>query len=78
MKYKIAVCISVFLAGIIAGWVLNARLLPEAFRDSAKTPPDGTFQSRMLHTNYTNDSFQPREYIKINGKLQEDGLPEQP
>ncbi|RAV01281.1 hypothetical protein [Paenibacillus sp. YN15] len=78
MKYKIAVCISVFLAGIIAGWVVNARLLPEASRDSAKTPPDGTFQSRMLHTNYTNAPFQPREYIKINWSLQEDGLPGRP
>lgn len=78
LKYKIAVCAGVFLAGMAAGWFLNSRLLPEADRISGRPPSVDTLQSRAWPTEDIRDIFKPREYIKINRKPEDGGLLEQP
>lgn len=74
LKFKIAVCAGVFLAGLAAGWFLNDRLLPETDRNAAKPPPGDTLQSRALHMEDRQNSFKPREYIKIIPGLQDNRL----
>ena len=75
LKFKIAVCAGVFLAGLAAGWFLNARLLPETDRKAARPPTSDTLLSRALQMDYRQNSFKPREYIKVNRGLQDNSLP---
>ncbi len=75
LKFKIAVCAGVFLAGLAAGWFLNTMLIPETDRNAAKPPPGDTLQSRALHMEDRQNSFKPREYIKVNRGLQDNRLP---
>ncbi|MDF2936466.1 MAG: hypothetical protein K0Q90_1839 [Paenibacillaceae bacterium] len=78
LKYKIAVCAGVFLAGLATGWLLNSRLLPETGRNAGRPSSGDTLQSRALHTDHMQDFFKPREYIKINWSYQDDRPPSQP
>ncbi|MFM9328569.1 hypothetical protein [Paenibacillus mesotrionivorans] len=75
LKFKIAVCAGVFLAGLAAGWFLNTMLIPATDRNAAKPPSGDTLQSRALHMDYRQNSFKPREYIKVNRGLKDDWLP---
>lgn len=74
LKFKIAVCAGVFLAGLAAGWFLNAMLVPSTDRNAVKPPSGDTLQSRALHMENRQNSFKPREYIKVNRELQDNRL----
>lgn len=77
MKYKIAACTIVFLAGMAAGWYLNSHL-PQASRNSVRPPAYDTSQSRIMQTDYSGEDFKSREYIRIFQMSQKDELPEVP
>jgi hypothetical protein len=47
----------------------------ETDRNAARPPTRDTLQSRVLHMDDRQNSFKPREYIKVNRGLQDNWLP---